>query len=204
MISAYCPTMSHLMRERRNSDWIIDLNGRHDLESHVARRLAAHPRLSLLTTSTSSFNRLDYQLIGPGERLIELELKAKHQPLSEGWKRLRPDVDASDLFVLDELAVRKIVDAGRYAFLLIRDVPRDLWHLFSAGDLVVASRVRHTRRLEKGQVPAYKGKLVFNLSEAGHHSRELDVALEAIASTATELEARWTDISPWTSLAVRS
>ena len=191
------------MRERRSSDWIVDLNGRHALEAHVARRLAVHPRLSLLTNSTSTFDRLDYQLLGPGERLIELELKAKHQPLSEGWRQLRPEVDAPDLFVMDELAVRKIVDAGRYAFLLIRDIPRDLWHLFSAGDLVVASRVRHTRRLEKSQVPTYKGKLVFNLREAGYCSRELDVALEAIASTASEIEARWTDISPWTSVAVQ-
>ena len=81
----------------------------------------------MLRASTTSFDRLDFQLLAPGERLVEIEVKAKIQPLSEGWRALRHDVAPADLFVLDELALRKIVDAGRYAFLLVRDIPRARW-----------------------------------------------------------------------------
>jgi hypothetical protein len=185
------------MRERRSSDWVIDLQGRHGIEAQVEAALEAHPVLTLLRSSTASFDRLDFQLLGPGERLVELEVKAKHQPLSGGWRDLRSDVAPADLFVLDELALRKIVDAGRYAFLLVRDIPLARWVLWSAGDLLVASRVRHTRRIEKGATPMSKGKLVFDLSEGGFTSTHLGEALDAVSDTVTRVEALWSDISPW-------
>ena len=185
------------MRERRSSDWVVDLNGRHGIEAQVQHAVEQHPELFLLKTSTNAFDRLDFQLRGPGERLVELEVKAKLQPLSAGWRALRPDVDPSDLFVLDELALRKIVDAGRYAFLLVRDIPRARWLLWSAGDLVVASRVRHVRQIEKGQSPMMKGKLVLDLSEAGFACRALPEALDSLSATVTQLEAWWAAIDPW-------
>jgi hypothetical protein len=189
--------MRNEMRERRSSDWVIDLQGRHGIEAQVEGALDAHPVLRLLRSSTASFDKLDFQLLGPGERLVELEVKAKHQPLSAGWRDLRPDVDPADLFVLDELALRKIVDAGRYGFLLVRDIPRARWWLWSAGDLLVASRVRHTRRIDKGPGPLFKGKLVFDLSEAGFWSTDISGALDALAEMVIHLEALWSDISPW-------
>jgi len=185
------------MRERRPADWATDLSGRHDLERRVEQALAQHPRLDLLRTSTAAFDRLDYQLLGPGGRLVQLELKAKLQPLSEGWRRLRPDIDAADVFVLDELAVRKIVDAGRYAFLIVRDRPADRWVLWSSGDLVVASRVRCARRLHKGPIPKDKGKLLFNLAEASLSAPALPAVLDAMADTVIRLDSWWNDIAPW-------
>jgi hypothetical protein len=185
------------MRERRPADWVRDLGGRHDLERLVERSLAEHSHLRLLRTSTSAFDRLDFQLVGPGARLVELELKAKLQPLSTGWRALRPDVDPADVFVLDELALRKIVDAGRYAFLLLRDLPLARWVLWSAGDLVVATRVRATRRLDTGPVSKSKGKLLLNMSEASLSVSTLPAALDALADTVIRLDARWSDIAPW-------
>lgn len=185
------------MRERRSSDWVVDLNGRHGIEAQVENAITAHRTLSLLRSSTTAFDRLDFQLLGPGERLVELEVKAKMQPLSQGWRDLRPDVDPGDLFVLDELALRKIVDAGRYGFLLVRDIPRARWHLWSNGDLVVASRTRHTRVINKGPTPRMKGKLLFDLSEAGFTSVELSPALDALAAMVTRLESLWADVAPW-------
>lgn len=185
------------MRERRSSDWVIDLNGRHGIEAQVELSLERHPELRLLRSSTNSFDKLDFQLLGPHERLIELEVKAKHQPLSAGWRQLRRDVTPEDLFVLDELALRKIVDAGRYAFLLVRDIPLARWVLWSAGDLVVASRVRHARRLEKSATPRTKGKLLLDLSEAGFIASALSDALETLTTTAERLDLLWSDIAPW-------
>ena len=190
------------MRERRGGDWVTDLEGRHAIESEVELGIRRSSCLRLLRTSTTSFERLDFQLLCPGEHLIELEVKAKHQPLSASWRALRADVDPGDLFVLDELALRKIVDAGRYAFLLVRDLPRSRWVLWSAGDLHVATRVRHARRLERSTSgpSKTKGKLLFDLSEVGIAVDTVDDAMDALATLASRLDAMWSDIAPWPAL----
>lgn len=90
------------MRERRIEDWRTDLGGRHGLEETVAAALAAHQALRLVGRSTHAYDRLDYQLAGPGGRRFEVELKAKHQRYA-GWGGLRPEVAEGDLFILDEL-----------------------------------------------------------------------------------------------------
>ena len=151
----------------------------------------------MLRSSTSSFERLDFQFVF-GDHLVELELKAKYQPLSAGWRQLRPDVQAADLFVLDELALRKITDAGRFAFLLVWDAPSRRWCLWSTGDLLVASRARHTRKLD---TPAQKskGKLLFDLSEAGYEGTSLEGVIDAMVNTVLHLDRWWRDISPWPS-----
>ena len=185
------------MRARQASDWVTDLNGRHDVEQQVQSALTTDARLQLVGTSTSSFNRLDFQLVLAGH-LVELEVKAKYQPLSYGWRQLRPDVKTADLFVLDELALRKITDAGRFAFLLVWDAPSRRWCLWSTGDLLVASRARHSRRLD---TPAekFKGKLLFDLSEAGYEGASLEAAIDALVNTALHLDQWWGDVSPWPS-----
>lgn len=188
------------MRERRSSDWVVDLNGRHGIEAQVEHALAGHPSLTLLKASTTSFDRLDFQVLSATEQLVQVELKAKRQPLSKGWRDLRPEVPPQDLFVLDELALRKIVDAGRYAFLLVRDVPTARWVLWTVGDLLVASRARHTRALDRGAGTHYKGKLLFDLGEAGLATHDLGVALDAIERTTRRLDAWWSDVAPWPAL----
>jgi hypothetical protein len=185
------------MRERRPSDWVVDLDRRHDSENAVERGIKYHQAFELVSDSTRSFSRLDFQLLGPEDRLIELEVKAKLQPLSTGWQELRPQVEPNNLFVLDELALRKIMDAGRYAFLLVRDVPGARWVLWSSGDLLVASRVRHARRLERSHVSRMKGKLLFDLSEGGAESPSLKEALDRLAEMAPHVDEWWTDIAPW-------
>ncbi len=183
------------MRARRPSDWVVDLGGRHELETKVRSALAAHSSLQLLRSSTSSLDRLDYQL-ECSKQFAELELKAKNQRLSDGWQRLRPEVRAVDLFVLDELALRKITDAGRFAFLLLWDAPSERWALWSSGDLLVASRRRHTRALDTAAGKT-KGKLLFDISEAGYIGTNLEGALDALVVMADHLDRWWEDIAPW-------
>ena len=182
------------MRDRRAEDWRNDLQGRHSLEEAVAAALASHRQLRLVGRSTDAYDRLDYQLVGPGGRHLEVELKAKHQRYV-GWSHLRPDVAEVDLFILDELALRHLVDAGRYGFLLVRDVPSDRWVLWSLADLVVCTKVRVTRQLATpGRV---KGKVLIDLSEAAATAPSLAEALERLVGLVTRIERQWGDIAPW-------
>jgi hypothetical protein len=183
------------VRDRTPADWAQDLAQRHPLEEGVAAGIQNHPALTLLGRSTSSLHRLDYQLLGPGERLIEIELKAKRQPYV-GWADLAPGVDEPDVMLLDELALRKVVDAGRYAFLLVRDLPSRRWAVWSTADLVLCSKVRATRRLAVG-VDRSKGKLILDLREAASLTTDLVSALSAVVSLTRVVDRHWWDIAPW-------
>jgi hypothetical protein len=187
------------MRDRRASDWAVDLGGRHATEGEVASALLAHDRLLLRQQSTESFHRLDFQLADSTGRAIELELKEKKQPLSDGWGLLRPEIESSNLFVLDELSLRKIVDAGHYAFLLVRDVPLDRWCLWSTGDLLVATSVRYVRTMHRGKV-CQKGKLLLDITEAGAVVQTLEAALDILSRSVNEIDGWWTRGVPWPSL----
>ena len=183
------------MRERRPADWRIDLAQRHPLEAEVARALDDHPQLVRLESSTASLDRLDYQLLGPGERLCELELKTKRQPY-RGWAQLRPELGEADVFILDELALRRVVDAGRYAFLLVRDLPSERWALWSTAELVLATKVRVSRRLATTSATD-KGKILIDLAGAAAISHTLPGALGALAKLVTVIDRQWADVAPW-------
>jgi hypothetical protein len=182
------------MRERRAADWKVDLAERHPLETGVARALDEHPELVRLSTSTASLDRLDYQLLGPGERLCELELKAKRQPY-RGWAHLRPELAEADVFILDELALRRVVEAGRYAFLLVRDLPGRRWALWSTAELVLATKVRVSRQLATSGTS--KGKLLIDLAGAAVVVHTLPAALDALAELVRLIDHRWSDIAAW-------
>ena len=107
----------------------------------MAAALAAHEALHLLVRSTHAYDRLDYQLAGPGDRHFEVELKAKHQRYV-GWSQLRPEVAEAHLSLLDELAMSPLVAAGPFGFLLVRDVPGHRWVLWSLAELVVCSKTQ--------------------------------------------------------------
>ena len=183
------------MRERRPGDWRTDLVGRHALEAEVARALDDHPLLSLEQRRTDSVSALDYLVRAPGGRRVEVELKAKLQRYV-GWDAYRRDVAEADLFILDELALRHIVDAGRYAFLVVRDAPSDRWCVWNTGDLVLTSKTRVARRLATGR-GRVKGKVLVSMTEQSVVVRTLADAVDAVAADVMQLDRRWNDIAPW-------
>jgi hypothetical protein len=183
------------MRERLPQDWKVDLVQRHSLEARVRNEIAAHPDLVLLSCSTSSTERLDYQVVGPGARMLQIELKAKRQSYV-GWARYRPGVDEKDVFILDELALRKLIDAGRYGFLLVHDMPGHRWAVWSNPDLVLTPKARVSRQLAVGS-GAVKGKVLISFSDDAHLFQDLVHAIDFIAGISELVDARWTDIAPW-------
>lgn len=183
------------MRDRRPGDWVSDLAGRHRLEDEMAEALAAHPELVLARRATQSLDALDFTVLGPGERLAQVELKAKHQPY-RGWAQLRPDVGETDLFILDELALRKIVDAGRYAHLVVADLPVGRWCVWSTLDLVLASKVRTVRALATG-AGRVKAKVLVDLREAAAVVDSPAGAADVVATSLNRCDRLWGAIEPW-------
>lgn len=85
-----------------------------------------------------------------------IEVKEKRQPLTNRW-HLLPGVPESDLFVLDELSLRKALKHGLEAYFVLRDVPGDRIFLAAAWEVGCSS----TTRVNRGG----KGKLLLNLAE---------------------------------------
>ncbi|MGH9150967.1 MAG: hypothetical protein ACRD03_00885, partial [Acidimicrobiales bacterium] len=67
--------------------------------------------------------------------------------------------------MLDELGMRKVVEAGRYAYMVVADLPSARWCVWSTVELVLASKVRAVRTLTTG-VTRVKGKVLLDLREA--------------------------------------
>lgn len=184
------------MRERRPGDWRVDLARRHPLETLVENAIDRHPVLTRLSSSTSSMDRLDYQLIAPGERLCELELKAKHQRYL-GWATHSTAAE-TDLFIVDELTVRKLLSAGRYAYMLLRDDPNDRWTLWSLMEIVLATKVRVNRELATSN-GGCKAKVLLDLNDTPHHYTDLTSALTGVADLVALTDRHWNAIDPWPS-----
>ena len=138
-------------------------------------------------------------MLGPGERSWSSSPSSRPSSSPTGsWADLRRGVAERDLFILDELALRKVIDAGRYAFLLVNDQPTNRWVLWTTMDLVLATKVRVNRRLATG-IDQLKAKVLLDLGDSPHHYDSLVAALSAMASALRVIDRHWTDIGPWPS-----
>lgn len=182
------------MRERRSNDWVGDLAGRHGLERQVEDALRAAPTLKLVHVATDSLHDLDFVTVGPGSRVAPIEVKTKLQPY-RGWSGLAPGVAPSDLFILDELALRKVIEAGRYAFLVVWDQPVGRWAVWSSMDLILATKVRVARPV--GRAGSIKAKVLLDLDEAAHTCTDLIAVIDAITEQLECCDDGWSSIGPW-------
>lgn len=134
-----------------------------EFENHVAELMG-----DWVHTEFESTTKLDIWIPG-----AYLDIKEKRQPLTARWQLL-DRVAERDLFVIDELSVRKALDHWPEAYFLLRDVPGgDRLFLTSIGHLVTSDRVRRDR--------AGKGKWIVNLNNFRPIARVEDV-LEVVRS----------------------
>jgi hypothetical protein len=193
------------MRTRRPADWTRDLNNRHQLENIVANTLRHHAAVRHVTVATRSLNELDYTVTLRTGIPIAVELKEKRQTYSawwrEQWEREYPEQPHPDLFILDELTVRKLATKGPHAYLLINDnsAACDRWHVCSVGDVLFGDFVRVSRPLHN---TTNKGKLLLNLTNMPVAEHTLDDALDGLDILSRTVTACWTDIQPWPTLKI--
>ena len=101
-----------------------------------------------------STDRLDWWVPG-----FYLDVKEKKQKLNPRW-HLLPGVDEVDLFVIDELSVRKAQEHFPHAYFLLRDVPADRIFLARIDEVTGAERIRVNRT---GSTGHKKGKWIMSL-----------------------------------------
>ena len=137
------------MYARRPGTSARDYAASKEFEAEVARFLPG------ATDFTSSKELLDWWVPAGG---YWLDAKEKRQPLTDRWQALAPFVPEPELFVLDELSLRKGLLTHKPAYFLLRDVPGG-GRLFitSVYELSCLGRVRANR--------VGKGKLLFDLRD---------------------------------------
>lgn len=112
---------------------INDFKDSQTYEAQVAEHL---PRNKV--DNTKSPDRLDWWVPG-----YYLDLKTKTQPLNKRWHLI--DAPHEDIFVLDELALRKMMLHFPGAFFHLWDIPGDRHFLAPAWELAVCERKRIMR-----------------------------------------------------------
>ncbi len=110
---------------------------------------------------SDSFNRLDF---GFGDRAAKryfvFDAKEKRQPYAvSNWQTTIPE---AHLFILDDLACRKILLYAPNAGLLVRDTPQQRYIFFSVVDLFLMPKSRVNRAIHRTQAEQ-KGKWLIDL-----------------------------------------
>lgn len=110
-----------------------------------------------IVTRFDSVNELDIWVPG-----LFLDVKEKRQRYGKRFTDLWPDLDERNMFILDELSVRKaMVKDPRSAYFLLRDVPGgDRLFIVSALEVASGERVRVDRETSPGR---RKGKWLIDL-----------------------------------------
>ncbi len=124
-----------------------------------------------------SFTQLDFGFGNPFcNRYFVFDAKEKRQPYNpHNWPT---DIPEEHLFIIDDLACRKILLHAPNAGLVIRDIPGRRYVFFSVVDLFLMPKQRVNRPIRKHQ-NALKGKWLIDLRGGSQHT-DLDGLFAAI------------------------
>lgn len=112
------------------------------------------------TDNTTSFKKPDFTLWLQPETPFFLEVKEKRQAYNpNNWPHFAPE---ADLFILDDLTVRKCVGYAPRAGVLVRNNLQAGYYFFSVIDLALMPRLRVNRPINRN-APELKGKWLINL-----------------------------------------
>jgi hypothetical protein len=116
----------------------------------------------LFRDHTSDFGELDFEIeIGAAPAVFWLDVKEKMQTYTiANW----PEVEfpENDLFILDDLGARKVLQHAPNSAVAIRDNPGNRYSFLTAVDMFLMPKKRVNRKIQKNVVE-YKGKWLINL-----------------------------------------
>lgn len=126
---------------------------------------------------TDSYSKPDFTLWLQADHPFFLEVKEKRQPYNpHNWPTTR--APEAELFILDDLTVRKCLGYAPRAGVLVRDHLPARYFFFSIIDLALMPRQRVNRPIRRN-APELKGKWLINLGNA-RRAATLDQVLAQI------------------------
>lgn len=175
---------------RQPAHWATDTAGRRIFERAVRRAIDSDGEFVLLD-STDSYDEIDFELGCRGKRLF-LEVKQKKQRYRDAWPEIA-GVDEEHLFILDELAVRKIIRRSPRAYLLIQDQITNRFSTLGALELVAMPKARVNRSIDAA-VATFKGKWLIDIRN-GEIIDSLDEAVAYIKRRVVSEDDYWNGLA---------
>jgi hypothetical protein len=180
-----------MARGRRADDWDRDLAAARVGERQLLELFHADARVRVLTNRADGLE-LDFHLLVE-DMEVEVELKEKRQPYSRFYATLAPSVQSADLFIVDEVAFRRLIFAGGRAFLLVHDLVARRWVLFDVFALTLEPHTRFYRWGDRGAGQFRKGKMLYDLAGGSQHVEDpIGLLIDAVRN----IEHRRTAIEP--------
>ena len=171
---------------RRKEHWETDTEGRKGFEKETRRALRSDGEFEILD-STDSFDEIDFELGCRGRRLF-LEVKEKRQRYRDAWVEMG-GIAEEDLFILDELAARKILLRSPRAYLLVNDRMTERICVFGALELLTLPKVRVNRSINSA-VATFKGKWLIDLRH-GEMAESLEEAFSFMKRRSSSEDELW-------------
>jgi hypothetical protein len=171
---------------RQPAHWAVDTAGRRRFEQKVRKAFDSDGEFVLLD-STDSFDEIDFELGCRGRRMF-VEVKQKKQRYREAWVEAS-GIDESNLFILDELAARKIIRRCPRSYLLIHDELQSRFSVAGALELITMPKRRINRSIDAA-VSTYKGKWLMDLTH-GEVTDSLDEAVAYLKRRSVSEDEYW-------------
>lgn len=175
---------------RRPVHWETDTSSRRSFEREVTKALREDGEFEILD-STDSFHDMDFELGCRGRRIF-LEVKEKRQRYRDGWVEASTTPEAN-LFILDELAARKVILRSPRAYVLVRDHLVGRFVVFGALELITLPKSRVNRSIDGG-VATFKGKWLIDLRH-GESWATLPEAFAFIKRRSSSEEELWKSLA---------
>ena len=126
--------------------------------------------------NTESFVKLDFGVAFGTSGYFSFDTKEKIDPYqANNWPI---SISEENLFIIDDLAARKILKYAPYSGVIVRDRPLNRYFFISIVDLYLMPKVRVNRSINRNQ-PAQKGKWLIDLCNVIHYDR-LELIFNAI------------------------
>jgi len=127
-----------------------------------------------LADNSNSYEKLDFAFGDKStKRYFSFDVKEKRQRYNmKNWQVA--NIPEEYLFILDDLAARKILAYAPNSGIVVRDNMRHRYFLFTVVDLYLMPKQRVNRTIKK-QVEAYKGKWLIDLRSGQKFDKLADV-----------------------------
>ncbi len=151
----------------------------------IEREVKRHCELAgwAFEDQTTSYKKPDFAITFAAQSTFFLEVKEKRQAYNPAnWPTVTPE---AELFILDDLTVRKCLGHAPHSGVLVRDNRHERYLFFSIVDLALMPKIRVNRPIRRNS-PDLKGKWLINLQN-GQVAVTLDLAFAHIQRYLQEL-----------------